>query len=384
MTVTIISRDQLEELRPPPTPEISYSGSLSLRRKNHQRPKPKSRTKPLASGSTTETSSREGSNGKSTPLTDQTSPEMRPQADLPIRPVRDGKGSAPLIDIGANLTKPYFRDEDMVNVLRRASKAGLTHIVIIGANLTRSKQALEVCQKFDGKQGITLRCTIGIHPNDAHSTLFRKAKEPGVFVERALAKTYASELERLITSEAGQKYCVAVGECGLDYCRAKEHALYQKQVFRKQLALAEKTGLPLFLHSRDSHADFFSILKPYLGRVKAVVHCHTDPSIKNLKELLDAGCYIGLTGIICDERKGRFNKEIVKHIPLDRLMVETDAPFLLPRNALGGHQDRRRNNEPCLLPFVVREIAKLQDCGPKKIAHKTTEAAKQFFGLGDR
>jgi len=155
----------------------------------------------------------------------------------------------------------------------------------------------------------------------------------------------------------------------------------KSKVFRKQLALAQKVGLLLLLHCRNAHEDFMNILKPFLGCVKAVVHCHTDPSIRNTKELVDAACYIGSSGIVCDERPGRFNPDIVQYIPEDRLIVESDSPFLIPRTTPSGKRDQHRSNEPCLVPFVVRRISHLTGRSELEIAHKSAEVAKEFFRL---
>jgi TatD DNase family protein len=324
---------------------------------------------------------------KTTPLTDETmngadvsdKPASTTEIPLPIRPIFDANGvMTPLIDIGANLTKKYFPAEEIPSILRRASEAGLTHIIITGTSYSTSDYALQLCERFDGTEGITLRCTIGIHPGSAHETLVKKDGTPGTY-----ARTFHTDLERLIVSRRGQKYCVAIGECGLDYHGAsfsKDVALHQRQVFRKQLALAEKHQLPVFMHSRDSHKDFMEILRLYLATVKGVVHCHTDPSVDHLKELLNYGLYIGLTGIICDKRQGRFNTDIICEIPWDRLMVETDSPFLFPGNT--GKSFGKRNNEPCMTSFVVKKIAQVSgDCTESEVASRTTKVAKEFFGL---
>jgi TatD DNase family protein len=328
---------------------------------------------------------------KTTPPTDDTKNNGEAPADvsdepassteipLPILPILDANGvRTPLIDIGANLTKKFFPAKEIPGLLRRASEAGLTHIIITGTSYSTSEYALQLCERFDGTEGITLRCTIGIHPSAAHETLVKKDGTPGTY-----ARTFHTDLERLILSRRGQNYCVAVGECGLDYHGAsfsKDVALHQRQVLRKQLALAEKHQLPVFMHSRDSHKDFMDILRLYLTTVKGVVHCHTDPSVDHLQELLDFGLYIGLTGIICDKRRGRFNTDIICQIPWDRLMVETDSPFLFPGNT--GKSFGKRNNEPCMTRFVVRKIAQMSgDCTESEVASRTTKIAKEFFGL---
>lgn len=201
-----------------------------------------------------------------------------------------------------------------------------------------------------------------------------------VILEAKHAKTFHTNLEKLITSPEGRKYCVAIGEIGLDYNGKSFNPLHQKQVFRKLLPLGSKHNIPLYLHNRNAHSDFLSILKPFLPSTKAVVHCHTDPSLKNLKELLAAGVYLGLSGIVADKRVGRFNGEIVGEIPLDRMMIETNAPFLMPRNVPKDVWGER--NEACLLPFVGRKIAQIRgDCTDQKVAESTTRVAKEFFGF---
>ena len=289
---------------------------------------------------------------------------------IPISPILSKTGSpVPLIDIGANLTGRKFSKHAIPSVLQRASQAGITHIIITGTSYSGSKSALELCGEFDGTENVKLRCTVGIHPHDATSTL----KGPH-------AAYFEKGLEGLIMSDLGRKYCVAVGECGLDYDRKFSTHEDQKIVFERQLELARKLGKPVFLHSRDAHHDFLGTLKPFLSTIKGVAHCHTDPSIENLKELLDAGVYIGLTGMICDERENRFNTDILQYIPLDRLMVETDSPYLFPRNV--PRPWGKWENEPCLTSFVVRKIVEVcPQYTEEEVAMKTTAVAKEFFGL---
>jgi TatD DNase family protein len=308
-------------------------------------------------------------------LTQQTQTPMskfpKAQRPLPIIPITSSSPgeTIPLIDIGANLSGKYFRPNHVPNLLQRASGAGISHIILTGTSYSESVEVLETCATYDGSNSITLRCTVGIHPHKATSIMTGAERD-----------TFDADLENLIVSEKGKKYCVAVGECGLDYDRKFSLHEHQQQVFEKQLQLAKKLGKPVFLHNRDAHDDFLTILKPYLADIKAVAHCHTDPSVEHLKQLLDAGVYIGLTGMICDEREGRFNTEIIKHIPLERMMVETDSPFLFPRNVpkpWGKH-----NNEPCLTRFVVQKIVEVRgDCDEEIVARTTTEVAKAFFGL---
>lgn len=296
-------------------------------------------------------------------------PPPRTALRIPVEPIlsEDGKAT-PLIDIGANLTSKNFSPNDIPNILQRASLSGLTHIILTGTSYKGSKEVLEMCAKHDGTENIALRCTVGIHPHDATRT-----------VTGPHSATFDQDLETLILSETGKKYCIAVGECGLDYDRKFSTHHDQQLVFQKQLALAQKLKKPVFLHCRDAHRDFLDILTPFLSSIKGVAHCHTNPSIDDLRELLQAGVYIGLTGMICDERPGRFNTDIIPHIPLDRLMVETDSPYLFPRNV--PRPWGKWQNEPCLTSFVVRKIAEIRDCGVEEVARKSTEVALAFFGL---
>lgn len=329
------------------------------------------------------------SDGNITPTSDKGEKKNLPPPRIPddlIYPIIDEEGKeTPVIDIGANLTKACFKD-NIPAILGRASKAGVTHIIITGTNYNSSRQALRICHEYDGIEGITLRCTIGIHPLEADYTM---TGQNGKY-----STIFADSLERLLTSEWGQKYCVAIGECGLDYSRleqfekekVEQYVTHQKHVFQKQLGIAGKHKLPVFCHSRDSHNDFLEMIKlKKLAEVKVVVHCHTDPSVKNLKEFLRVGAYIGLTGVNSDMREGRFNQEIMKEIPLNRLMVETDAPYLFPRNLYDfrDHRDRFKwLNEPCMVTYVIDKIRQVRgkesECD---IANKTTAVAKAFFGL---
>lgn len=289
---------------------------------------------------------------------------------IPIEPILSVSGEiVPLVDIGANLTSKNFSREKIPEIFKRASEAGVGHIILTGTSYKGSKEVLDMCAEYDGTENITLRCTVGIHPHDATRTM-----------NSPFSSTFVADLERLILSELGKKYCVAVGECGLDYDRKFSTHDDQKIVFHKQLELAKKLQKPVFLHSREAHSDLLAILKPFLPSIKAVAHCHTDPSVEHLRELLNVGVYIGLTGMVADERSGRFNTDIIHEIPLDRLMVETDAPYLFPRNV--PRPWGKWENEPCLIAFVVKKIVDIRgDCTKEEVAKRTTEVAKLFFGL---
>jgi len=260
----------------------------------------------------------------------------------------------PLVDIGANLTHESF-GHDLDAVLERAREASVHQLVVTGASREGSRHALELARAHPGR----LFATAGVHPHHAIEV-----------TDEAVA-----ELRELLT----HPQVVAVGECGLDYFRdfAPRHA--QQRAFERQLELAAECGKPLFLHQRDAHDDFLAILKPYLSRCgPAVVHCFTGDE-RALMASLDAGCFIGITGWLCDERRGQHLRELVKRIPADRLMVETDSPYLLPRTLKPTPKDRR--NEPAFLPHIVEELARDRGEDVAVTAASTTATARAFFRL---
>ena len=258
-----------------------------------------------------------------------------------------------LIDIGANLTHDSF-DSDREQVLQRALQAGVNAIIVTGASEQGSKKALELAEAHSN-----LYSTAGVHPHDASS-----------FSESTL-----TTLEQL----AATKKVVAMGECGLDFFRDFSPRPKQELCFAKQLELASKTGKPVFLHQRDAHDRFIKILEPFLEDLnKVVVHCFTGEQHER-EACLELDCYIGITGWICDERRGRHLLESVPTIPENRLMIETDAPYLLPRNL--NPKPKSRRNEPCHLPAIVTKIAEATGKSAAQVAEETTATAKGFFGI---
>jgi len=199
--------------------------------------------------------------------------------------------------------------------------------------------------------------TAGIHPHDA--------------------KSFDGNAIPTLKSLAVQDHVVAVGECGLDYDRNFSTPEKQRFVFEEQLKLATQLSLPVFLHERAASKDFISILSEYRKDLKgAVVHCFTSDQ-ETLEAYLKLDCHIGITGWICDKRRGDRLREIVKIIPLDKLMIETDAPYLTPHNM----PVRVRRNEPCFLPYVLRKVAECMGLEEKELAEKTRETTLKFFNL---
>lgn len=259
-----------------------------------------------------------------------------------------------LIDIGANLTHESFR-HDFDAVLDRARKSGVERMIVTGASRAGSEHALELARGHPG----TLYATAGVHPHHAGD--------------------YGADTDALLRALAREPEVVAVGETGLDYYRDLSPRPAQRAAFEKQLAIAVDLHKPLFLHQRDAHDDFLALLKSARGRVPGVVvHCFTDER-RALFDYLDLDCHVGITGWVCDERRGTHLRELVRSIPADRLLLETDAPYLLPRDI--RPQPSHRRNEPMYLAHICEVVAGLRGEAPDATAANATNAARAFFGL---
>ncbi len=262
-----------------------------------------------------------------------------------------------MIDIGANLLNSQFRD-DLDAVLTRAWGAGLTHMLVTGTDLAHSAAAIDLCAAQDH-----LSCTVGVHPHQAGKV-------------HGGGSGWIGELRSLAHNEA----VCAIGETGLDFHRDFSPHPAQMAVFEAQIALAAELSMPLFVHDRDSDGAVHELLVGQAERLPGVViHCFTGNE-RDLRRYLDAGFHLGLTGWICDRRRGEELRRLAPKIPLDRLLVETDAPFLLPRGASSPTMHKRRN-EPCLLPFIINYIAELHGLAPELIRAKTTANAKRLFQI---
>lgn len=259
-----------------------------------------------------------------------------------------------LIDIGANLTHESFR-RDLAAVLERAHGAGVERMVVTGASREGSEDALGLARQHAG----VLYSTAGVHPHHAGD--------------------YGADVDALLRDLACDPMVVAIGETGLDYYRDLSPRPAQRTAFEKQLAIASGLQKPLFLHQRDAHADFHAILKTVRDRVPAVVvHCFTDER-KALFDYLDLDCHIGITGWVCDERRGLHLRGLVREIPVNRLLLETDAPYLLPRDV--RPQPAHRRNEPMYLAHICGVVAGLRGESPDAVAAQTTANANAFFGI---
>lgn len=259
-----------------------------------------------------------------------------------------------LIDIGANLAHDSF-DDDRDAMMQRAADAGVTTMIVTGSSDNSNARAAELAAANPG----VLYSTAGVHPHHASD--------------------YTDQSDALIRSLVGKQQVVAVGECGLDYFRNFSPREAQLEAFRRQLAIAKDTGLPVFLHQRDAHDDFVEVLEAALPEIsRAVAHCFTGEG-ESLREYLAMGLYIGITGWICDERRGQHLHDIVDIIPDDRLLIETDAPYLMPRTIQPKPKTRR--NEPMYLPQVLRTLAEARGQSEEHVARITTANARRFFNL---
>lgn len=257
-----------------------------------------------------------------------------------------------LIDIGANLSHKSFRG-DLGAVLERARKAGVSQMVVTGTSLRASEDALELAKRH------ALVSTAGIHPHEA--------------------RTASEHVLRSLRGLAAESRVVAVGECGLDYDRDFSPRPEQRRAFEAQLELGAALGKPVFLHERAAHADFIEILRRHRPRLtKAVVHCFTG-SEAELDAYLALDLHIGITGWVADERRGRHLLGFLGKIPKTRLMIETDAPFLLPRTLTPRPASRR--NEPAFLTEVLKAVARARGEPEAELARSTSETARAFFGL---
>jgi TatD DNase family protein len=262
-----------------------------------------------------------------------------------------------LIDIGVNLTHPSLaRQRDAV--LARAREAGVCQLVLTGTSLAESEQALAFCSELDDS-GQRLFSTAGVHPHDASQWNGDSARQLRALLSQAPVR--------------------AVGECGLDFNRDFSPRPQQEKALEEQLALAVELQLPVFLHEREAGERLTAILREFRDRLPAaVVHCFTGEKA-TLYGYLDLDLHIGITGWICDERRGTHLQALVREIPAGRLMLESDAPYLLPRSL--RPKPKSGHNEPAFLGEVLREVALQRGESQATLAAHTTASARAFFNL---
>lgn len=259
-----------------------------------------------------------------------------------------------LVDIGVNLTDKQFQ-KDRDDVVERAVEAGVGTLILTGTSVDESQQALELANRFPDQ----CFSTAGIHPHDA--------------------KSATDSCFQTLKSLFQEEKVVAAGEMGLDFNRDFSPRPVQESVFERQLELAVEGGMPAFCHERDAAERFADIVKAFRDDLPdLVVHCFTADK-KALYKYLDLDLHIGITGWVCDERRGTHLHPLLKDIPSDRLMLETDAPWLLPRTM--SPKPKNRRNEPAFLPWVVKTVAECTGKTAEQVAAETATTARRFFRL---
>ena len=259
------------------------------------------------------------------------------------------------IDIGVTLTASSF-NSDLDDVVQRALQAGVSHMIVTGTNIQHSQMALDLNRRYPG----ILASTAGLHPHHASE--------------------FDSNTIAMLRDLCAEASVVAVGECGLDYNRNYSTPGEQRTAFAAQLQLACELGLPVFLHQRDAHDDFVSMISEYSKELSgAVAHCFTG-SVDEALEYVSMNMYIGITGWICDERRGTDLQRAVEDIPHDRIMLETDAPYLLPRD-LQQRPVQKRRNEPCYLPHICDVTARYMGIDSPQLAQYAIDNTGRLFDI---
>lgn len=256
-----------------------------------------------------------------------------------------------MFDVGVNLFNAQF-DLDRQEVIARAKAAGVDAMLLISTDLNEARQ-----HQLESTLHHHFYCTAGVHPHYAAS----------------VAVDYLQQLDTLLEHDR----VVAVGECGLDFNRDFSPREIQIKVFEQQLRLAKSKEKALYLHERDAFETQLALLKEYQIQ-RGVAHCFTGDS-QQMCAYLDLGLYIGITGWLCDERRHSQLVQALNYLPLDRLLIETDAPYLLPRTL---HQKpKNRRNEPMYLPEIASCIAKFTGESVEKIRQISKQNSYKVFNL---
>ena len=261
-----------------------------------------------------------------------------------------------MIDIGVNLASTRF-DNARESILENAYNSGVKSIILTGSCFKSNDFCSNYCRDYTGN--LNLYFTAGLHPH--------------------YASAYDAECDRQIKKLSGDKNLVAIGEMGLDYQRMLSTKQQQKIAFIKQLQLATEFNKPVFLHQRDAHSDFLAIISEYANSLpNLIVHCFTD-TVEALRQYLDLGCYIGITGWISDKNRGESLRAAVKYIPSNRLLIETDAPYLLPHNI--ADRKKYKYNQPQFLKYVLQAIATERDESFAELAQIISQNSADVFKI---
>ncbi|HOX09065.1 MAG TPA: YchF/TatD family DNA exonuclease [Candidatus Omnitrophota bacterium] len=257
-----------------------------------------------------------------------------------------------LVDTHCHLDFPEF-DADRDDVIKRAREAGIENIINVASSLEGSRRSVAIAGKYD-----CVYASVGIHPHDA----------------KELSPEAYSEIKALSSREK----VVAIGEVGLDYYRNLSPADIQQKAFRGFLSLAKETGLPLIIHCREAREDLLKIMRDEAGipaAIRGVVHCFPADA-ELLDGVLDLGMYVSFTCNITFKTSSALRSLVEDLVPMDRILVETDAPYLAPEGMRG------KRNEPAFMLKAVEEIARLKGLKPEDVARVTTLNCARLFGVG--
>ena len=257
-----------------------------------------------------------------------------------------------IADIACNFTSERF-NKDLDEVISRAMTNKITKFGLICSQLDDVEKLLNIYSQYSND----IFFTIGVHPHHA----------------KEINDEYLKKLKEVVNNNNPH----AIGETGLDFFR--NLSTYEEQIyaFEEQIKIAIDNNKPLFLHQRDSHDDFIKILRKYSSDIsKAVVHCFTGTQ-EQLDDYLDLDCYIGVTGWICDEKRNIELRKTIKNIPLSKIMVETDCPYLIPKNL--PHKPKNNRNEPSNLNHIISEVATLMEIDEENLRKQTFENTINFF-----
>ena len=240
-------------------------------------------------------------------------------------------------------------DEDRESILDELHKGGIEYIVNIGCSMNNSRENVEFVKKRDYLYG-----TVGVHPSDVD----------------ILCDADMLELEQL----AGRDRIIGIGEIGLDYHYEDTDKMCQKKWFAAQMDVARRLNMPIVVHSRDAAADTLDVMKAeHAGELGGVIHCFSY-GVEMARQYLDMGYYIGVGGVVTF-KNGKKLKEVVEYTPLDRIVLETDAPYLAPT----PHRGKR--NHSLFLPLVAEAIASIKKVDVNEVYEITFENAKKMYCL---
>jgi len=258
------------------------------------------------------------------------------------------------IDIGVNLTDKAFA-EDRSAVLERAWQADISQMLLTTTSLDHADQVIEYCVESPER----LFATAGVHPHNA--------------------RNWTTDSNQQLRDLSKQPAVKAIGECGLDFNRDFSPRSAQLKALEDQLTIAAETGLPVFLHERDASDTILPLLRNFRDQLSgAVVHCFTADQ-KALYAYLDLDLHIGITGWVCDQRRGTHLHALLRDIPAGRLMLETDAPWLLPRSM--ANKPKNRRNEPAFLIEIAQCVAQCRGESLQQLSSHTTATARSLFAL---